>query len=176
MWTTPKLAPPLLTTTPHQRNDVSALDIYNVHRCPTRRVFSGTGLEHLTRQATIRYRYHSATAATVVPLKARREEEMVHVKYVEAQTSSLWHGVVIRRCSASSGKEGKLPEPETGWTSRCTPIVDRSLEHHTGDSTIFFSLAPPQFRGEHPGVGGQEPSPLFPFHQPHERTCGLKAI
>ncbi|GFU78962.1 uncharacterized protein TNCV_308031 [Trichonephila clavipes] len=63
-WTTPELAPPFLTTTPHQREDVSALDRFNVHRCPTRRVFSGTGLELVTRQATIRYLYHSATAAT----------------------------------------------------------------------------------------------------------------
>ncbi|GFV53979.1 uncharacterized protein TNCV_2047791 [Trichonephila clavipes] len=63
-WTTPELAPPLLTTTPHQREDVSALDRFNVHRCPTRRVFSGTGNELVTRQATIRYLYHSATAAT----------------------------------------------------------------------------------------------------------------
>ncbi|GFV19835.1 uncharacterized protein TNCV_480611 [Trichonephila clavipes] len=52
-WTTPELAPPLLTTTPHQREDVSALDRFNVHRCPTRRVFSGTGLELVTRQATV---------------------------------------------------------------------------------------------------------------------------
>ncbi|GFX15708.1 uncharacterized protein TNCV_2131941 [Trichonephila clavipes] len=42
-WTTPELAPPLLTTTPHQREDVSALNRFNVHRFPTRRVFSGTG-------------------------------------------------------------------------------------------------------------------------------------
>ncbi|GFS93860.1 uncharacterized protein TNCV_5053251 [Trichonephila clavipes] len=50
-WTTPELAPPtLLTTTPHQREDVSALDRFNVHRCPTRRVFSGTGLELITYQ------------------------------------------------------------------------------------------------------------------------------
>ncbi|GFX04927.1 uncharacterized protein TNCV_2249101 [Trichonephila clavipes] len=35
-WSTPELAPPLLTTTPHQRKDVSALDRFNVHRCPTR--------------------------------------------------------------------------------------------------------------------------------------------
>ncbi|GFV07208.1 uncharacterized protein TNCV_1165421 [Trichonephila clavipes] len=62
-WTTPELAPPLLTTTPHQRDDVSALDRFNVHRCPTRRVFSGTGLEPVTKQATVRYLYHSATAA-----------------------------------------------------------------------------------------------------------------
>ncbi|GFW71751.1 uncharacterized protein TNCV_219651 [Trichonephila clavipes] len=65
-WTTPELAPHLLTTTPHQREDVSALDRFNVHRYPTRRVFSGTGLELVTRQATIRYLYHSATAATAV--------------------------------------------------------------------------------------------------------------
>ncbi|GFV35407.1 uncharacterized protein TNCV_3204391 [Trichonephila clavipes] len=63
-WTTPELAPPLLTTTPHQREDISALDRFNVHRCPTRWVFSGTGLELVTRQATVRYLYHSATAAT----------------------------------------------------------------------------------------------------------------
>ncbi|GFW87886.1 uncharacterized protein TNCV_1359901 [Trichonephila clavipes] len=62
-WTTPDLASPLLTTTPHQREDISALDRFNVHRCPTRCVFSGTGLELVTRQATVRYLYHSATAA-----------------------------------------------------------------------------------------------------------------
>ncbi|GFW31190.1 uncharacterized protein TNCV_2577721 [Trichonephila clavipes] len=58
-WTTPELAPPLLTTTSHQREDVSALDRFNVHRCPSRRVFRGTGLELVTRQATIRSLYHS---------------------------------------------------------------------------------------------------------------------
>ncbi|GFS83756.1 uncharacterized protein TNCV_610901 [Trichonephila clavipes] len=63
-WTTPELAPPLLTTTPPQRKDVSALDRFNVHRYPTRRVFSGTGLEPVTRQATVRYLYQSATTAT----------------------------------------------------------------------------------------------------------------
>ncbi|GFS70552.1 uncharacterized protein TNCV_1490201 [Trichonephila clavipes] len=63
-WTTPELAPPLLTTTPHQREDVSALDRFSVHRCPTRRVFSGTGLELVTKPATIRCLYHSATAAS----------------------------------------------------------------------------------------------------------------
>ncbi|GFW31955.1 uncharacterized protein TNCV_54361 [Trichonephila clavipes] len=55
--------PPLLTGTPHQREDVSDLDRFSVHRCPTRRVFSSTGLELVTRKATIRYLYHSATAA-----------------------------------------------------------------------------------------------------------------
>ncbi|GFS88834.1 uncharacterized protein TNCV_1000441 [Trichonephila clavipes] len=65
-WTTPEMAPPLLTTTPDQREDVSALDRFSVHRCPTRRVFSGTGLELMTMPATIRYLYHSAPAATVL--------------------------------------------------------------------------------------------------------------
>ncbi|GFW62050.1 uncharacterized protein TNCV_1684811 [Trichonephila clavipes] len=48
--TTPELAPPLLTTTPYQREDISALEIFNVHRCPTRRVFCGNGLELETCQ------------------------------------------------------------------------------------------------------------------------------
>ncbi|GFY35401.1 uncharacterized protein TNCV_194941 [Trichonephila clavipes] len=65
MWTAPELASPLLTTTLHQRKDVSALDRFNVLRCPTQRVFSGTGLKLVTRQATVRYLYHSATAAIV---------------------------------------------------------------------------------------------------------------
>ncbi|GFU04422.1 uncharacterized protein TNCV_3851331 [Trichonephila clavipes] len=64
-WATSELAPPLLTTTPHQREDISALDRFNVHRCPTRRVFSGTEIELVTKQATIRYLYHSASAATL---------------------------------------------------------------------------------------------------------------
>ncbi|GFU64907.1 uncharacterized protein TNCV_785581 [Trichonephila clavipes] len=49
-WTTPELPPPLLTTIPHPREDVSALDRFNVHRFPTRRVFSGIGLELVTRR------------------------------------------------------------------------------------------------------------------------------
>ncbi|GFT16755.1 uncharacterized protein TNCV_1333691 [Trichonephila clavipes] len=53
-WTTPELAPlsPNYHTTRHQREEVSALDRFNVHRCPTRRVFSGTGLE-LTIRGTV---------------------------------------------------------------------------------------------------------------------------
>ncbi|GFX06970.1 hypothetical protein TNCV_1555731 [Trichonephila clavipes] len=48
MWTTPELTAPLLTTTPHQWEDVSALDRFNVHRYPTWRVFSGIELELMT--------------------------------------------------------------------------------------------------------------------------------
>ncbi|GFV17036.1 DUF1758 domain-containing protein [Trichonephila clavipes] len=76
MWTTPELAPPSPNyhTTPHQRENVSALDRFNVHRCPTWRVFSGTGLELMTRQATVRYLYHSTIAATFVLLYIKEEE------------------------------------------------------------------------------------------------------
>ncbi|GFV66078.1 uncharacterized protein TNCV_2891481 [Trichonephila clavipes] len=45
---------------------LKALDRFNVHRCPTRWVFSGTGLEPVTKQATVRYLYHSATTATTL--------------------------------------------------------------------------------------------------------------
>ncbi|GFU61012.1 uncharacterized protein TNCV_4436421 [Trichonephila clavipes] len=61
---TPELVPPLLTTTLHQVEDVSALDRFNVHRCPTRRVFICTGFELVTRQASIQFLYHSSTATT----------------------------------------------------------------------------------------------------------------
>ncbi|GFT92607.1 uncharacterized protein TNCV_1480941 [Trichonephila clavipes] len=47
-WSTPELPPTLLTTTPHQWENVSALDRFNVHRCPTWRVFNGTRLELMT--------------------------------------------------------------------------------------------------------------------------------
>ncbi|GFT84449.1 uncharacterized protein TNCV_3862071 [Trichonephila clavipes] len=54
-WTTTELAPSLLTTTPHQQEEISDLDRFNVHRCLTRRVFSVNGFDLVTRQGTIRY-------------------------------------------------------------------------------------------------------------------------
>ncbi|GFU59143.1 hypothetical protein TNCV_4078991 [Trichonephila clavipes] len=63
MWTTPELAPsPNYHTTPTGER-FSSTDLA-LQRCPTRRVFSGTGLELVTKPATIRCLYHSATAAT----------------------------------------------------------------------------------------------------------------
>ncbi|GFW90366.1 transposable element Tcb2 transposase [Trichonephila clavipes] len=78
-WTTPELALPLLTTAPHQWEDVSALDRFNVHRCPTQRVFSGTGLELVTKQATVRYLYHSSTAATGISGRCHRRIDHYHL-------------------------------------------------------------------------------------------------
>ncbi|GFS66966.1 uncharacterized protein TNCV_3718461 [Trichonephila clavipes] len=77
-WTTPELAPPLLTTTPHQREDVSALDRFNVHRCPTRLNIAEIGTDHAhirkaenaisqrTKQARIKNRL----------LKCRQEDDL----------------------------------------------------------------------------------------------------
>ncbi|GFW32933.1 hypothetical protein TNCV_1774981 [Trichonephila clavipes] len=48
--TTPELAPPLLITTPRQREDVKALDRFNVHRSLSRRVCNGTELKLMTCQ------------------------------------------------------------------------------------------------------------------------------
>ncbi|GFX12449.1 uncharacterized protein TNCV_1697251 [Trichonephila clavipes] len=79
--------PLLLTTTPHQREDVSALDRFNVHRCPTRRVFSGTGLDPVTKQAKVRYLYHSATAATLITVN--RHLTMVK-NYEVAMRNNIW--------------------------------------------------------------------------------------
>ncbi|GFS76387.1 uncharacterized protein TNCV_1620291 [Trichonephila clavipes] len=57
----PELPPPLLTSTPHQREDVLALDRFNVHRSFTWRVFSGTRVELRTRQ------HESITLTTRLP-------------------------------------------------------------------------------------------------------------
>ncbi|GFT23478.1 uncharacterized protein TNCV_2017251 [Trichonephila clavipes] len=72
--TTPELASPLLTTPPHQQDDVSVLDRFNVYRYPTRRVLNGIGLELVTRQATIRYLDHWATTAPVLDWNETRKE------------------------------------------------------------------------------------------------------
>ncbi|GFV57784.1 uncharacterized protein TNCV_1565921 [Trichonephila clavipes] len=91
-WTTPELTPPLLTTTPHQREDVSALDRFNVHRCPTRRVFSGTGLELVTRQATVRYLYHSTIEVIkmTVEYEAELAERWTELPQVSGESRSFF--------------------------------------------------------------------------------------
>ncbi|GFW43385.1 uncharacterized protein TNCV_2924331 [Trichonephila clavipes] len=139
-WTTPELAPPILTTTPHQREDVSALDRFNVHRCPTRRVFSGTGLEPVTKQATVRYLYHSATAATkhkpdgrgyelvssvrsLVPQKFSVEEELMHVKHVEVKSPHVGVMWKFGREVISSGIASSLLNRGSKLRSRSSVVT-----------------------------------------------------
>ncbi|GFT96234.1 uncharacterized protein TNCV_3906741 [Trichonephila clavipes] len=94
-WTIPELAFPLLTTTPHQREDVSALERLSVHHCPTRRVFSGTGHELVTRQVTIRYLYPSAT--TVTPIMRENTPGVVRASHLSSPSTNLTRGLVARR-------------------------------------------------------------------------------
>ncbi|GFY20880.1 hypothetical protein TNCV_1121141 [Trichonephila clavipes] len=63
--------------------------------------------------------------------------------------------------------------------SCCPTVLRRSatflhlsltLALSTMQLTVRFSSLPPQC------CGGQGLPPLFPFYQPHERTCGLKAV
>ncbi|GFU52563.1 hypothetical protein TNCV_2115511 [Trichonephila clavipes] len=71
-------------------------------------------------------------------------------------------------------KDSCHTEPKADMTSRCSPVVHRSLEHHTGDNTTFSSV-PPQFRGRTPWGFKGLPF-IFPFHQPQERTCGSRRL
>ncbi|GFY05576.1 hypothetical protein TNCV_4402431 [Trichonephila clavipes] len=71
------------------------------------------------------------------------------------------------------GKEGKLSELETGWTSRCTPVVGRSLEHHTDETTIYLTFTSGK---HHEGSRVSHlPSPSTNL-TPHETTYGSTAI
>ncbi|GFU45889.1 hypothetical protein TNCV_5102061 [Trichonephila clavipes] len=101
---TPQLVSPLLTTTPHQREDVSALDRFNVHRCPIRRVFSGTSLELVTRLVPIPLSYrghHRYFGTAAVAFQARPgvlfgQSDEAHFwlnGYVNKQNCRIWSEV-----------------------------------------------------------------------------------
>ncbi|GFU57652.1 hypothetical protein TNCV_3638071 [Trichonephila clavipes] len=70
------------------------------------------------------------------------------------------------------GKEGKLPEPETvgHLDVRLSLAVVPYRKQYD-----FFSWVPTQYR-RRILWGVRNLPPLFPCHQPHERTCVLTAI
>ncbi|GFV01096.1 uncharacterized protein TNCV_1010171 [Trichonephila clavipes] len=107
---TPELAPPLLTTTPHQREDVSALDRFNVHRCPTRRVFSGTGIELVTRQAT----------HLVETLKERETSK----NHSQSQKSWIEFNQRLQYCKTIDRDSQKLIIAETNYWSEVILSMD----------------------------------------------------
>ncbi|GFW54577.1 hypothetical protein TNCV_5109511 [Trichonephila clavipes] len=78
----------------------SALDRFNVHRCPTRWVFSGTGLELVTRQATVRYLYHSATAAT----RGLWESDLVILSHDQLMRTQLELAPPLLTISSTGGR------------------------------------------------------------------------
>ncbi|GFW86498.1 ntA domain-containing protein [Trichonephila clavipes] len=87
-------------------------------------------------------------------------------KAVEAVKGAVTISLVMGCCCLvlPEGNGGKLPDP--GWIYRCTPVVGRSLDHHTGDSTIFSSVLPQFRRRTHWGCQGTPTSPSLPpiFH------------
>ncbi|GFY30042.1 uncharacterized protein TNCV_4073551 [Trichonephila clavipes] len=115
-WTIPELAPPLLTTTPHQREDVSALDRFNVHRCPTRRVFSGTGLgtrdkaSHDPIPIPLGYRGHLTLTEDCLTRSERvsknsPQEMLIHGRFktnCTSGTSSMFYGTSGKSSSYSN--------------------------------------------------------------------------
>ncbi|GFY13704.1 uncharacterized protein TNCV_4960741 [Trichonephila clavipes] len=115
-WTTPELAPPLLTTTPHQREDVSALDRFNVHRCPTRRVFSGTGLEPVTKAShspipiPLGYRGHNRKVAHLRGVKpALTAPALIEERHRSFRLPLAWHSC-MRRASDQSALPPRVSE------------------------------------------------------------------
>ncbi|GFU58313.1 hypothetical protein TNCV_2636061 [Trichonephila clavipes] len=80
---TPELAPPLLTTTPHQREDISALDIFNVHRGP----HTAGLLRHWARNS--RHANHdSDTYDQLIPRPQVRSHKSPQVVEVEKRESA----------------------------------------------------------------------------------------
>ncbi|GFW12805.1 hypothetical protein TNCV_3885151 [Trichonephila clavipes] len=84
---TPEVAP----LSPNQREGVSALDRFNVHRCPTRRVFSGTGIELMTCLPWLDT-LTTGLPQPPVPLKTRHVGERGTLSLSRAQMSSHWCG------------------------------------------------------------------------------------
>ncbi|GFW01454.1 uncharacterized protein TNCV_5031041 [Trichonephila clavipes] len=81
---TPELEPPLLTTTPHQREEAL-----------------------LVAAVAEWYRYRivacHVTSSNPVPLKTHRVGQRCTLNLSRAETSSRWGGVLVRRGGASSG-------------------------------------------------------------------------
>ncbi|GFU30753.1 hypothetical protein TNCV_1444641 [Trichonephila clavipes] len=78
---------------------------------------------------------------------------LVLLHIIRAQVPPSWAETGRQNYIAAIWEGRKLPEPEVGWTPRCTPVVGRSLEHHTGDRTIFLAWLHTNLEGEHPGKG-----------------------
>ncbi|GFV56289.1 hypothetical protein TNCV_106451 [Trichonephila clavipes] len=61
------------------------------------------------------------------------------------------------------------PRNSSWQRAKCTPVVHRSFEHHSDDSTFWLGSTPNLRENTLRLIRGLPP--LFPFHQPHERTC-----
>ncbi|GFX79104.1 hypothetical protein TNCV_3913891 [Trichonephila clavipes] len=83
-------------------------------------------------------------------------------------TNTSDHAVVVSDAICSAVSDRGLRN--SSWQgASCMPVVSRSFEHHTGDSTVFL-VSTLILRENTLGVVRGIP-PIFPFHQPQEGTC-----
>ncbi|GFV09508.1 hypothetical protein TNCV_3159051 [Trichonephila clavipes] len=93
---------------------------------------------------------YNNNALSSITMNAENRNRTIHWAVQINGATSVPDLVVVVCRVLSEGKERKLPVPETGWTSICTPAVGRGFEHHTSDNTIFLSSDSPQFKGRTP--------------------------
>ncbi|GFV96793.1 hypothetical protein TNCV_4350061 [Trichonephila clavipes] len=104
------------------------LDRFNVHRCPTRRVFSGTGLEPVTKQATVRYLYHSATAATRSGEKKEIGFGCFTTKKKKTQLStSAENSAAAPKHSTTVPEHSAVPENSTAVPENSDVVSEKNL-------------------------------------------------
>ncbi|GFX52800.1 uncharacterized protein TNCV_3719901 [Trichonephila clavipes] len=116
---------------------------YGVHRCPTRRVFSGTGLELVTKPATIRCLYHSATAA--------QNYYGIAVRSNVGNLSGLQQNVIaaLFHCSSSVEKpmHGQCPIGKDSWCyyQRALSCGKKPNEKYKGLSNEVLNTIKPTY-------------------------------
>ncbi|GFU47326.1 uncharacterized protein TNCV_790531 [Trichonephila clavipes] len=123
-WTTPELAPPLLTTTPHQREDVSALDRFNVHPIAQR---IQSVMQHSVSTRTIRRRFQQSG------MSARRPLLRLPLTENNTRLRCQWYNErIITNRKKSSAMVGV-------WTPR-TPPLSAALVSCSGQSQALECL------------------------------------
>ncbi|GFV88375.1 hypothetical protein TNCV_1241881 [Trichonephila clavipes] len=82
---------------------------------------------------------------------------------IKARTKPLLHHLLCHLISTASDSG---PRNSSWQGARCTPVVHRSREHHTGVPVL----------GSPVQVLSSTPILKENIHQPHEGTCSSKAI
>ncbi|GFU80596.1 HTH_48 domain-containing protein [Trichonephila clavipes] len=114
-----------------------------MHHYPTRRVFSGTGLKLVTRLATIRYLYHSGTAAIQKPFKGRQsvnsdprsgrpstsrnEDKIAQMKAVVLSDRRLTVREIAQECHISVGSCDEILRKDLNMRQVSAKFVPRLL-------------------------------------------------
>ncbi|GFT79503.1 transposable element tcb2 transposase [Trichonephila clavipes] len=107
---------------------------FSMNRCPTRRVFSGTGLELVTKPAMIRYLYNSATAATGQRFATMEMKVVLSTILRHYTVESLDSRDVILPSLKIHFKSSILQDNETPHSSR---IATELLQEHSSEFRHF---------------------------------------